>query len=249
MAIGRVLYTIYAYIVGVPIFLMFNLTTAPVIYFSDEQNKAYLVVAKFWSTLLTRVLLLCVKIDGLENVAAAPPGSMLICNHQSLMDIPLLLQAWPRPYSYMFKKELERLPIFGWHVRQSAHFCIDRERGESLTRLENDIKEHLRKGNDLAVFAEGTRSTTGSLQALKRGAFHLAIKFQTPVIPVYIANSGRFKPKHRSTAWPQKIGIAIHPAIVPPAISDTDPGFRQATIDLLKQVEAILKDDELRMSA
>ena len=245
----RTLYTIYAYLIGVPIFLMFNLTTAPVLLLTDEQNKAYLWVGKFWSTLLTRVLLLRVTVIGKQNLPTTGSGAMIISNHQSLMDIPLLLQVWQRSFSFMFKQELSEMPIFGWHVRNSANFCIERGRGESLNQLERAIKHHLSQGHDLAIFAEGTRSSNGQLQPLKRGAFSLAIKFQSAIIPVYISGSGRFKPKHGHTAWPQSITVTIHPPIIPPTISHNDADFRSASIALMKQTEVVLKTSELRMNS
>ena len=238
----RLLYTIYAYIVGLPIFLLFNLTTAPVIRFSAKSGPFYYVAGKFWSTLLYRALGLRVTVIGQSQLPSN--GRYIVAsNHQSLMDIPLMFLVLPRPYAFMFKRELLDAPIFGWHLRHAGQFCVERGHGTNMAELATGIQQHLAEGNPLVVFAEGTRSTSGKLLPLKRGAFLLAMKAGVPIVPVYIRDSGKFKPKNRRTAWPQPITITIGQAIPAPEFTnehelrERSQALMQATTQALQAVE------------
>jgi 1-acyl-sn-glycerol-3-phosphate acyltransferase len=109
---------------------------------------------------------------------------VIVANHQSLTDTPILLGFLGVEFRFIAKSSLFQIPIIGSHLRRGGHVAVVREdaRGaiESLAAAERILRE---QRLPVVVFAEGTRSTEG-LQEFKSGAAHLAIQAQVPVIPV-----------------------------------------------------------------
>ncbi|MBX3147524.1 MAG: 1-acyl-sn-glycerol-3-phosphate acyltransferase [Gemmatimonadales bacterium] len=125
-----------------------------------------------------------VRVEGLEHVAPGQPV-VYISNHQSWVDIWALLAVLPGVLRFVFKKELSRVPLLGWAINTLGHVSIDRGNRGSAFASYDSAAEQIRGGVSAIVFAEGTRSSTGSLQSFKKGPFVLAISAQVPVVPVY----------------------------------------------------------------
>ncbi|MCH7571077.1 MAG: 1-acyl-sn-glycerol-3-phosphate acyltransferase, partial [Deltaproteobacteria bacterium] len=139
------------------------------------------------------ILKLCgirLAVQGLEGL---DPNRqyIFIANHQSYIDIPVLVQALSQfQLRWIAKKELFWVPLFGWVLWSSKHIIVDRS---SLSRAMNSLsraRERIEKGISVVVFPEGTRSRHGDLLPFKRGGFLLAFKSQTPIVPVTIKGSG-----------------------------------------------------------
>ena len=240
MIILRLAYTIYATLVGFPIFAMFNLTTIPAVLQGTVRGRAYYWPGKLWSRVLYSALGLRMDIEGAESLKLKR-GYIVIANHQSLMDIPLVFNVMPRPFTFMFKKELLDAPFFGWHLRHVGHYCIDRSHGKSIQEQEAEIHKHLAHGHPVVIFAEGTRSLDGNLQPFKRGAFQLALKTGAPIIPLYINGTFRFKAKSGRTAWPTRVHVSIGTAIDVKKMASDDKGLRAASVTLTEQVQAAMQ--------
>ncbi len=119
-----------------------------------------------------------------------------MCNHQSVIDIAALVMTLPVQFRFVAKRELARIPFFGWAMALGGHVLIDRgDRPRAIKSLERAAAQ-IRSGTNVIVFPEGTRSKTGELQSFKKGGFHLAVAAQVPVIPVTVSGSQRITPKH-----------------------------------------------------
>jgi len=122
---------------------------------------------------------------------------MYVANHCSWDDIPFLGAAigW-RNYKIVAKKELERVPILGKAIKVGGNIQVDRaNRRSQLATLKSGI-QYLKDGVNLCTFAEGTRSRTGRLMKFKEGAFKMAHKAGTPVIPMAICGAQKYHPAH-----------------------------------------------------
>ncbi len=243
MALLRFLYTLYAYGVGVPVIGLFLLLEFLLAYRYHARTHRYFVINRFCCILLYRVLLLRATVHGREHLPVKC-GSIYISNHQSLIDIPLIYQLIPEPFSFIFKKELLRVPLFGKHLQHHDHIAIDRASPMDLEVLEQKIIAFLAQGQHVAIFPEGTRSTTGQLQGFKRGAFRLALLSGAPLVPIYIHGSGKFKPKNRSSAWPVRVQVFVGPPLPVEKLSKNDPTLRQRSIELTQQAEDLLRQME-----
>jgi 1-acyl-sn-glycerol-3-phosphate acyltransferase len=135
------------------------------------------------------------NITGMENLEKDKPY-IFVSNHSSQFDIPTLQFAIPQEASIVFKKELGKIPLFGWQMRLGPYIMIDRENRESAARsIEVARKAMSEKSRSILLFAEGTRSKNGEVQPFKRGAFYLASKVGFPIVPVSISGAEKILPK------------------------------------------------------
>lgn len=121
---------------------------------------------------------------------------VFMVNHQSNIDIPVLIQSLPAlRLRWIAKKELLWVPFFGWAMWAAKHITVNRaDRFDALGTLKK-AKERMKDGVSLAIFPEGTRGSEGDLLPFKRGGFLLAAKTGTPIVPVTINGSAAILPK------------------------------------------------------
>lgn len=123
---------------------------------------------------------------GVEHIPA--DGAVLIVpNHQSFADPPLVTIPVRRPIYYMAWARLFRVPAFGRLIRMLRAFPVDIDRNDG--QAVREAVRLLRAGEALMIFPEGGRSPDGTLQPFKIGAFRLAVTHKTPVLPVTIAGA------------------------------------------------------------
>ncbi|RJP21064.1 MAG: 1-acyl-sn-glycerol-3-phosphate acyltransferase [Deltaproteobacteria bacterium] len=141
-------------------------------------------VMAWWGRAFVRAGGWKVRVEGMESLPAG--GAVLVSNHQSLVDIPLLLSAFPRPVKFIAKRELGEIPLFGKAMAEAGNLFIDRDDPRDAVQMLRDASSRLQRGQLLVVFPEGTRSDDGSIGEFKPGAFYLAQKSGAPVVPVHI---------------------------------------------------------------
>lgn len=119
--------------------------------------------------------------------------TIVVANHQSFLDIPLLYLL-PWRMKWVTKKGLLRIPVLGWLTAMSGHIPIDRQSLRSLSRM-NDLVEPIRAGIPGLIFPEGTRSPDGTLKPFKNGAFVIAKQYNFQVLPVVLEGGHRAMPR------------------------------------------------------
>jgi 1-acyl-sn-glycerol-3-phosphate acyltransferase len=110
-------------------------------------------------------------------------------NHQSHMDIPIVLAALPISFRFAAKKELFRIPFLGWHLKRSGHIPVDRKNPHAAVKSFRSAENRLRAGTSLVFFPEGATSLDGVIKPFKSGGFVLAEQSQAEVVPVTIRGS------------------------------------------------------------
>lgn len=139
-----------------------------------------------------------------------------VSNHASLFDIPAVIAGIPQHVRIVYKKELERIPLFGWGLKFSKGYIgINRGRGADAMRGIEKAAETIRNGASVLLFAEGTRTPDGRLQPFKRGAFNLAVKAGVPVVPLTINGSYRVYSKASPRIQPGTISLTLEDPIRP----------------------------------
>lgn len=164
------------------------------------------------------------QIIGLENLSHRP--AVILANHESSWET-ILFYMLVFPVSPILKKELMRIPFWGWAMRLQQPIAIDRsnprEAGKSL--LVQGV-DRISSGNSVIVFPEGTRSRTGKIKRFSRGGAKLAVAAGVPIIPI-AHNAGR--------CWPPE-KIIKHPGLVTVVIGEpvsiTDGDASQLTDDV-----------------
>jgi 1-acyl-sn-glycerol-3-phosphate acyltransferase len=155
-------------------------------------------------TVIVMRLLFRLESRGTEHVPRQ--GAVLIvANHSSVLDPPLVGGAAPRPLSFLAKEELFRIPIFGAILRGLNARPLRRE-GADPRALRTALRL-LEEGRALLVFPEGTRGEEGTLRPPKAGAGMLAVLSGAPVVPVYVSGSGRVWPRGRRLPQPGKVTV------------------------------------------
>ncbi len=121
--------------------------------------------------------------------------AVIVANHLSMLDI-LVLYGLFRPFKWVAKAELFKVPIVGWNMWINDYVPVWRGDRESVKRMMAHCRAHLARGTPLLLFPEGTRALDGHLQRFKDGAFRLAWEAKVPVIPVVITGTFQALPKH-----------------------------------------------------
>lgn len=149
-------------------------------------------------------------VEGRENVPADGP-LILVSNHLSLVDPPLLGAVFPRPIRFMAKEELFHAPIVQWVVAGYRAFPI--RRGEADRQALQTTLRLLKQGEVVGIFPEGTRSRRGAMTAAHQGVALIALRSGAPLIPVGIAGTEQIFRCPRSSLRPAvvvRIGRPFH---------------------------------------
>lgn len=168
---------------------------------------------KLWSRISLLAAGVRMKISGLENIQ--PNTSyIVVANHQSHMDIPVATAALPLNLRIISKKELFRIPVFGWGMRAVGILKIDRfnqkKSFETLKTAEKIVRTHQLS---ILAFPEGTRSPDGNIHSFKKGPFILAINSGLSILPVSISGTRKILPKEKLRLYGGKVKVVIHPPV------------------------------------
>ena len=213
--------------------IVLSLLTAMIGVFERHGKLAY-QVNRFWTWIVLRAGGVTLKVDGLDNLDARRPYIFMV-NHQSNLDIPVLVQSLKDfQLRWIAKRELLWVPFFGWAMWATKHVIVDRgDRSDALGSLKK-AQERIAGGISVVVFPEGTRSLDGRLQPFKRGGFLLAVKSKTPIVAVTINNSARALPKGD---WRVRRGTITVTISAPISMENHRPGSVRA---LCAEVEQLI---------
>ena len=147
------------------------------------------------------------RINGWDNLPQGP--AILLSKHQSTWETLWLPSVMPRKLSFVYKRELHRVPFFGWAFATIGMINIDRSKGQTaFEQVVEQGAEHLRTGWWIAIFPEGTRTPPGSSRRYKTGGARLAVRTGTPVVPIAL-NSGECWPRKAFLKHPGEITVSI----------------------------------------
>ena len=134
------------------------------------------------------------EIDGLDNLNL-DKQYIFMSNHESALDIVLGVAAIPSNLVFLAKKELFRVPVFGWAMEAAGMIKIDRQNPEIARKSVSEAVETLMHSSfSTLIYPEGTRSNGEELLPFKKGGFILAIRTQLPVVPITILGAGNVLP-------------------------------------------------------
>jgi 1-acyl-sn-glycerol-3-phosphate acyltransferase len=140
----------------------------------------YDLAAREWGRNNLRVNGLTLHVEGMKHVPCGP--AVFVSNHVSFVDIWVLVAELPGVVRFLAKRELLRVPIFGWAMRSAGHIPIDRQNRTQAVGAVSEAGRQIQSGTSAIVFGEGTRSRDGTLKSLKKGAFVLAIQAGAPIV-------------------------------------------------------------------
>ena len=176
----------------------------------DKRFRYAQSFARFNLWLLKNVCKLDYEIEGLDNLPEE--GAVVLCKHQSTWET-LMLQIDLPPVRWVLKRELLRIPFFGWGLAAMEPIAIDRSSGrKAVAQLIEQGRKLLDEKYWVVVFPEGTRARPGTENKYKLGGSILAVETGYPVVPI-AHNAGEYWPRHSFLKWPGCIKVCIGPAI------------------------------------
>lgn len=147
-----------------------------------------------------------IDVHGKENIPDKD-GFMFFPNHQGLYDVLAIIEASPRPFSVVAKKEIAKIPFLKQIFACMRAFMIDREDVRQAMQVIISVTKEVKKGRNYLIFAEGTRSKNGNrVGSFKGGSFKAATKARCPIVPVALIDS--FKPFDTNTTKP--VTVQVH---------------------------------------
>ncbi|MEY4456766.1 MAG: hypothetical protein RLY15_1030 [Bacteroidota bacterium] len=180
-----------------------------------EKTRWHRQVSKLWMGLYLFLSGCRFKVTGKE-VFDTTTNAVIVCNHNSLIDIPVSFPFLPRANKTIAKKSFSKIPIFGL-IYTFGTVLVDRRDERSRKQSVDDMKKVLETGLDMLIYPEGTRNRTNEpLKSFHNGAFKLAIDTNKPIIPVVLLNTKKILPAKPAMYFtPGKIQMDILPAIYP----------------------------------
>lgn len=186
------LWRIWFYILmGVPIIILSPLLIITIS--SDKTYPQFFVLARFWAKLILFGMGFPYRIER-EQEMEKGKSYMLVANHTSMTDIMLMLAVSKNPFVFVGKKELVKIPIFGFFYKRTC-ILVDRSSSKSRFEVFQRAQKRLEQGLSICIFPEGGVPEDGPvvLDEFKDGAFRLAIEHQIPIIPMtFPDNKKRF---------------------------------------------------------
>lgn len=195
-------------VVVTPPYALFSFLTFPLpphVRYRIITSWTHIVMWFVWHLLGIRY-----RVVGRENIPAGP--AVILSKHQSAWETMGLQLIFP-PLCFVLKRELLRVPFFGWALAQLPIVAIDRGAGkDALSQVEEQGRRRLAEGFWVVVFPEGTRVAPGAHRRYKPGGAWLAQKTATPVVPV-AHNAGDFWRRNAFIKRPGEITVSVGPAI------------------------------------
>ena len=193
-------------------------------------------VARYWARFVLWLADARVRVQGEGNIPSKDRPYVVVMNHQSNMDIPVLVHSLPLQIRFIGKIELKKIPVFGSALLKAGHFLIDRGDHQKAMEGMRAAGEALKRRGVSVVFApEGTRSQDGGLLPFKKGAFVMAIESGIPILPVTIDGTRLSLPK--GSLWARKAAITV--TIHEPVLTE---GLRyEDREDLMEQVRGVIE--------
>lgn len=184
-------------------------------FFLRDPAKArwHRIVSMVWMWIYLRLIGCPLSIHGKQHFKN-DTNYVVICNHNSLMDVPVSTPFMPRANKTIAKKSFTKVPIFGW-IYAFGSVLVDRNNDASRRKSYEEMKRMLAIGLDMVIYPEGTRNRTNEpLKKFYDGAFRLAVDTKKPILPAVLFHTKKVLPANKLFyLFPHKLEMHFLPAI------------------------------------
>ena len=180
--------------------------------FGFLPNSMVAFFLRWWSRICLFLIGVRVNVVGKENLP--DEGAVYLFNHQSLLDIPIVLASLPVPVNFGAKIELYKIPLWGFIMRRFGVLPIARNDQREVQKVYDKAVARIHNGENVILAPEGTRAPLNKLLEFKSGPFIFAIQAQAPLVPLAIKGAGPLMPKKKLLVrWQEdrKVTIEILP--------------------------------------
>lgn len=206
-----------------------------------SKREALNVTGSVWGDLAASAAGIDLRVRGEEHLWAERPA-VFIFNHQSGLEMVLLLKMLRRDFTGIAKRELRHNPVFGPLFQASGVVFVDRSDTAKAIQALGPAVEALKHGRSLIIAPEGTRSKTPTLGRFKKGAFRLAMQAGVPIVPIVFRNVLDALPKGATIVRPAMVEAVVLPPVdtsswTLDALETHIEGVRQSFVDVLDHPE------------
>jgi 1-acyl-sn-glycerol-3-phosphate acyltransferase len=201
---------------------------------SDKLYPIFFKIAQAWGK--TILFVMGFKVDVYKEEPLNSTKSYMFCpNHTSMIDIMVMLALAENPFVFVGKKELTRIPVFGFFYKRTC-IIVDRSDVKSRKAVFDEARKRLCNGLDVCIFPEGLVPEDESvvLADFKNGAFRLAIEHQIPIVPITMYDCKKRFSYTFFSGSPGKLRVKIHQFIQTEGLALKDSAFiKNKTFDLI----------------
>lgn len=148
-----------------------------------------------------------VSVTGLEKL---PDGPVLfVSNHEGNFDIPVLLSTIPKPFGFISKKEVKKMPIIPMYMEEMNCVFLDRTDRRSALKSITDTVKKLKEGHSILIFPEGTRSKGQEMGEFKSGFMRIAKDSGVPILPIAIYGTSDIMEKNNNKVMPADVSVQL----------------------------------------
>lgn len=176
-------------------------------------SKWHRGVSRVWMTMFLNLAGCPLKVTGKRHFAKGQ-NYVVVCNHNSLLDVPATTPFMPAANKTIAKKSFAKIPLFGW-IYSAGSILVDRKSDKSRRESYEQMKRTLAIGLDMVIYPEGTRNRTGDpLKSFYDGAFRLAVDTGKPIMPVVLFNTKKVLPANKAFYMlPHRLRMDILPPV------------------------------------
>ena len=206
-------------------------------YFDHKKNITG-IFGRMWGRWVLWSTGINYTIRGLQNLEPNKQY-IFVSNHESALDIPLSVAGLPYNNVFLAKKELFKIPIFGWAMHAAGMVRVDRQNREKARLSADRALKQIRKTNiSIMIYPEGTRTLTGDLLPFKKGSYLLAIRSGLSVVPITIKGMFDILSKNSFKLKQGKVELIIDKPIQTSSLTEKDRDY------LLEKTREIIKSNK-----
>ena len=212
--IAGALFTIWAGLIFLVTMLIFFIPMWAVKFWKEPaRTSMFIDITRIWMAIFLPLAGIRLTIRGKEYFRKGE-NYIVVCNHNSMMDVPISCPGIPGPNKTIAKIELSRMPLFGMIYKRGS-VLVDRQSELSRKESISEMKKVLDMGMHMCIYPEGTRNKTDKpLKEFHDGAFRLAVQTGKPILPAVIFNTGIVLPHNKSFYfWPHPLEMHFLPPV------------------------------------
>jgi 1-acyl-sn-glycerol-3-phosphate acyltransferase len=199
----------------------------------------FLRFARGWARTLLAIAGVRVRVKNAGHLARNR-SFVVVANHESFCDVLVLLAHLPMQVRFLAKRSVFRVPILGWSIAAAGFIPVDREERSRSAAAVDAALRRLQGGRSVVVFPEETRTRSGELLAFKKGAAHIAIKSELPILPLGLAGTFRVLPRGTLVITPGPVVLAVGEPI---ETAGRSPRERSALTDQVRGKVLALREE------
>lgn len=208
----------------------------PALSAADRDAVVHPIVKK-WNRGVVKMAGASVQINGEHHVPAGPV--MFVSNHEGDFDVPALIGFIQKPFGFVAKTEMKKIPLLSTWMEHIHCLFINRNDRRDAVKMLREGASNLQKGHSLFIFPEGTRNKGGELKPFKTGAFRMAKDAAVPIVPVAIKGTADiFEHNSGKKLTPAHVEVTILPPLMPSEFEKED--LKKTAADVQERIQTHL---------